>query len=67
MIHKRSKTLERSVKILLLEGLNYSHGTNLTLSSDVTVEGFTGFRCSCLQRMIPELKYRSTLYFKYYQ
>ena len=35
MIHKRSTTLERSVKIFLLEGLNMFHGTNLTLSSDV--------------------------------
>ena len=34
MIHKRSTTLERSVKYLL-EGLNRFHGANLTLSSDV--------------------------------
>ena len=30
MIHKRSSALERSV-----EGLNWFHGANLTLSSDV--------------------------------
>ena len=33
--HKRSTALERSVKILLLEGLYRFHGANLTLSSDV--------------------------------
>ena len=35
MIHKRSTALERSVKILLLEGLNRFNGANLTLNSDV--------------------------------
>ena len=35
MIHKRSTALKRSVKIILLEGLNQFHGANLTLSSDV--------------------------------
>ena len=29
MIHKRSTTLERSIKIVVLEGLNKSHGTNM--------------------------------------
>ena len=33
-IHKRSTTLERSVKFLL-EGLNQFNGTNFTLNSDV--------------------------------
>ena len=32
---KKQKALERSVKIVLPEGLNYFHGINLTLSSDV--------------------------------
>ena len=35
MIHKRSTTLEWSVKNILPEGLNRFHGTNLTFSSDV--------------------------------
>ena len=35
MIHKRTTALERSVKILLLEGLNRLNGANLTLNSDV--------------------------------
>ena len=35
MIHKRTTALERSVKILLLEGLNRFNGANLTLYSDV--------------------------------
>ena len=35
MIHKRSTALERSVKNILLEGLNQFDGTNLTISSDV--------------------------------
>ena len=35
MIHKRSAALERSVKNILLEGLNWFHGANLTLNSDV--------------------------------
>ena len=35
MIHKRTTALERSVKILLLEGLNRFNGANLTLNSDV--------------------------------
>ena len=35
MIHKRSTALERSVKILLLEGLNQFCGINLILISDV--------------------------------
>ena len=38
IINKR--TLERSVKIFLLEGLNLSHGNNLTLSSDVDQDTF---------------------------
>ena len=32
---QKQKALERSVKIVLPEGLNYFHGINLTLSSDV--------------------------------
>ena len=35
MIHKRSTALERSVKNILLEGLNRFHGANLILNSDV--------------------------------
>ena len=35
MIHKRSTALERSLKNILLEGLNWFHGVNLTISSDV--------------------------------
>ena len=35
MIHKRSTALERSVKNILLEGLNQFHDTNRTISSDV--------------------------------
>ena len=37
MIHERSTALERSVKSILLEGLNLFHGANLNLiiSSDV--------------------------------
>ena len=35
MIHKRTTALERSVKILLLEGLNRFNGADLTLNSDV--------------------------------
>ena len=35
MIHKRSTALERSVKNILLDGLNQFHGANLTHSSDV--------------------------------
>ena len=38
MIHKRTTALERSVKILLLEGLNRFNGANLTLNSDVDQE-----------------------------
>ena len=34
-IHKRTTALERSVKIILLEGLNRFNGANLTLNSDV--------------------------------
>ena len=34
MIHK-SAALERSVKNILLEGLNRFNGTNLTLNTDV--------------------------------
>ena len=34
-ILKRSTALERSVKILLLEGLKRFNGANLTLNSDV--------------------------------
>ena len=33
--HKRKTALERSLKILLLEGLNRFNGANLTLNSDV--------------------------------
>ena len=33
-IHKRSTALERSVR-QLLRGLNWFHGTNLTLNSDM--------------------------------
>ena len=35
MTHKRSTALERSVKNILLAGLNRFHSANLTLSSDV--------------------------------
>ena len=35
MIYKRSTALERSVKIVKLEGLNWFHGAKLTHSSDV--------------------------------
>ena len=35
MFHKRSTALERSVKSILLEGLNMFHGTNHSLNSDV--------------------------------
>ena len=35
MIHKRSTALERSIKDILLEGLNRFHGANLTLNLDV--------------------------------
>ena len=35
IIHKSNTALERSVKNILLEGLNRFHGANLTLSSDV--------------------------------
>ena len=35
MIHKRNTALERSVKNILLEGLNRFHNANLTLSLDV--------------------------------
>ena len=35
MTHKRITTLEQSVKIFLLEGLNQFHGAVLTLSSDM--------------------------------
>ena len=38
MIHKRTTALERSVKILLLEGLNRFNGANLTLNSDVDLD-----------------------------
>ena len=31
MIHKRSTALELSVIIVLLEGLNFFYGTNLTI------------------------------------
>ena len=40
MIHKKHH-LERSVKYFLLEGLNWFHGANLTLNSDVTFKKVT--------------------------
>ena len=35
MIHKRSTAFERSVKTILLEGVNRFHGADLALSTDV--------------------------------
>ena len=39
MINKRSTALERSVKLILLEGLNQFLGANLALSSGVGTFG----------------------------
>ena len=40
MVHKRSTVLERSVKNILLEGLNQFHGANLALNSNVDQDTF---------------------------
>ena len=40
MIHKRNTALERSVKNILLEGLNQFHCANLPLNSDMGQDTF---------------------------